>query len=345
MSKYDKNNFTGEEHFLRTNSTNALHKNEDDGAVGFEQSLKAFSSSDVVKHKRKRKRKLGINGIIRLIALCVCIGVLVFSLSKIMERTNDLSEAKRVYDSLLSDDTGSAIPKLKPARAVSFSKDLLTFLGSDSGGIEMVDTETRNYYEMLREQVLAIQKVYPDCIGYITVSGTKISYPIMKTTNNDYYLRHLYNGEYSKAGSIYADYRMDDDYNKNMNTVIYGHCMSDGTMFRGIKLFFDSEYRYSQAQEMKITVVTADAVYIYDYFSGYRSEGAYFISVFKEGQSTARYYTFLRNIRARNTIAKDVGYNSNSKIITLVTCTNLSSKPDERYVLHGILDEYFEFEG
>jgi len=317
-------------------------ENSLDNSAAFEQSLNAFSSSSVRKSVRKKRRKPSVGVFLRMIALCLCLGVLAFSLSKIAERTEEMSAAKRVYGSMLNVNE-SAIPKLKPARTVSLSKDLLAFLGSDSRQIEMLDTETVNYYDLLRAEVLATQKLYPDCIGYIAVSDTQIKYPVFKTDDNDYYLHHLADGSNNDTGAIFADYRLDDDYDKNMNTVIYGHCMKNGTMFRGIKLFFDSKDKYEKAKELTITFVTTEAVYIYEYFSGYRSEGSYFISTFNLGDNSARYYTFLRNIRARNTIPKDVAYNSNSKIITLITCTNVFAKPNERYVLHGILDEYFQF--
>lgn len=345
MAKYNLNNMTAEEHFLGgqkpASQPEALKPTV---SADFESSLKAFSSNNVAKKRRKKKRKLGINGMIRLVCLCVCIGLLVFSLSKIINRVNDLSAAKDYYASLLNNDTGSELPAIKPARPVTPAKDLLTFLGSDNGGIEMVDTDTRNYYDLLREAYYDMKAKNSDCIGYISVSDTNIKYPIMKTTNNDYYLTHTPEHEVLKSGAIFADYRLSDDYDKNMNTIIYGHCMTDGTMFRPIKYFFDSEYRYTQAQEMKITVVTEKAVYVYEYFSGYRSEGGYFINTFTNKSNKDNYYNFLKNIRAKNTIPKTVGYNANSKIITLVTCTNLGSKPDERYVLHGILDEYLPFE-
>jgi len=345
MSKYDFNNITTEEHYFNSSSSASTQRTEPaDNGTDFESSLQNFSSADVVKKRRKKKRKLGVNGIVRLFALCICIGVLVFSVSKIIVRVNDLSSAKDYYASLLNGDTGSELPAVKPARPITPAKDLLTFLGSDNGGIEMVDTDTLNYYDSLRESYYKAKADNSDCIGFIAVSGTSIEYPIMKTVDNDYYLHHTPEREVKKSGAIFADYRLSDDYDKNMNTIIYGHCMTDGSMFRPIKWFFDSETRYTQAQEIKITVVTDKAVYIYEYFSGYRSEGAYFINTFTDKSSKQHYYNFLKNLRARNTISKSVGYNANSKIITLVTCTNLASKPDERYVLHGILDEYFEFE-
>lgn len=314
--------------------------------VSFEQSLKSFSSANVPKGKRKKKRKLGVNGIVRLLALCLCIGIFVFSFVQVLENMRDSAAAKKKNAALFRTDY-SAVPSLKSESVIKPSKDILTFLGSDVGGIEILDTETRDHYDELRAIVLNLQNLYNTdtrgCWGYIEVSGTPISDPIMKSKDDAYYLYRWIDGSKDKAGSVYAEERMRDDYDENRNVVIYGHCMTNGTRFRGLKLFFDSANRYSKAQEMEITVVTADKVYIYEYFSGYRAEGDRFTKLYSIYKSDDEYLNFLRSRRALNTISKDVYYDANSKIITLITCTNLSSKPDERYVLHGILKEVYEF--
>lgn len=316
---------------------------EKSAGVSFEESLLRFSSKNVAKKRKRKKNKFGTDAIIRLIALCLCLGVLAFSVSKIFSRLDDLSGAKEAYAALLDKGSGSAIPAVKTSRTVSLSKDLLTFLGDSDGGIDMLNTDTRDYYDSLRETVLKIQKVNSDCWGYVVMSDSNIKYPIMKAKNNDYYLNRLYNGEISKAGSIFADYRLKDNYSDNRNVVLYGHCMSDGSMFRSIKLFFDSANRYSRAQTMEITIVTADSVYVYEYFAGYRAEGDAFTNCYTINSNNKAFYNFLRGRRALNTISKDVYYDADSKIITLVTCTNIPSKPGERYVLHGILKNSYSF--
>lgn len=348
MSKLDINN-EGEEVFLRRSERGSTQPPQDKQVkivknVDFESSLDSFSSKDCAKgrKRRSRKRKLGVNGALRLVSLCLCIAVFIFSGYKIIDRSVELSAAEEYYASLRGDTQTSIVSHPKEVRRVKFSEDLLTYLGSDGGGIETLDTATQNYYETLRDRVVNCSD--PNCVGYIVVSGTNIDYPVFKTTDNDYYLHHQPDGKSNSAGAIFLDYRLSDNFDDNMNVVVYGHCMTNGSMFRGIKLFFDSEYRYTRAQEMEITFVTADGVYIYEYFSGYRSEGSKFVSMFTDNGTNKAYYSFLQSIRARNTISKNVGYNANSKIITLVTCTNVPSKPGERYALHGILKEHFTFE-
>lgn len=309
----------------------------------FEESLAKFSSANVPKRGKRKKRKLGVNGVVRLLALCLCLGLFVLSLGNILARSRDLAAGRDFYDSM--QNRSSAIPSMKTLRSYN-SMDLLTYLGSAQDGMEMfdaLDMDKQEYYEWLRDQYFHYKKINADCWGYIVVSDTRIDYPIMKGINNDQYLYRTPEGKTSKLGSIFADSSLKKNYEDNRNVVIYGHCMTEGSMFRGIKLFFDSANRYTKAQNMEITVVTADAVYVYEYFSGYRSEGDEFARCYSTATSSSQFYKYLKDRRALNTISKEVSYDSKSKIITLVTCTNIPSKPGERYVLHGILKNVYYF--
>lgn len=51
-------------------------------------------------------------------------------------------------------------------------------------------------------QLTALMEQYPDCIGYISIEGTKISYPIMQNEDNEYYLHRDMAGEKSVGGCI-----------------------------------------------------------------------------------------------------------------------------------------------
>ncbi|MBE6677171.1 MAG: class B sortase [Ruminococcaceae bacterium] len=314
----------------------------------FEQSLLAFSSASIPRRKqRKKKRKFDTNSLVRALALLLCIATLGFSLVNIFARSAEL-DASRKKKEEASVEMRKTIGdrSMKSTKRPSESMDLLSYLGSSSGGIEMfesLDTDKQVYYETLREIVYDKKKINPDCWGYVVMSDSPISEPIMKGPDNQYYLYRLEDKTANRGGSIFADSLLKDDYEKNRNVVLYGHCMTDGSKFRGIKLFFDDDNRYSIAQDLEITVVTDKAVYVYEYFSGYRAEGDAFATIYSTNSSAASFYQFLMERRRLNTISKDVEYDENSKIITLITCTNLSSKPTERYVLHGILKNTYYF--
>ena len=72
-----------------------------------------------------------------------------------------------------------------------------------------------------------------DCIGWLSIDGTNISYPVMHTPSNPQkYLRRNFYGRYSQSGVPFLDGRCDL---QSTNLIIYGHNMKNGTMFSDLK--------------------------------------------------------------------------------------------------------------
>ena len=78
-------------------------------------------------------------------------------------------------------------------------------------------------------------------IGWLKIDGTNIDYPVMQTTNNEYYLDHNYNQEYDKNGSLFLDAEC-DVVHRNTNLIIYGHHMKSGKMFGNLNLYSSESY-------------------------------------------------------------------------------------------------------
>lgn len=79
-----------------------------------------------------------------------------------------------------------------------------------------------------------------DCIGWLTIDGTNISYPVMHTPSDPQkYLRRNFYGKYSQSGVPFLDGRCDL---QSTNLIIYGHNMRNGTMFSGLKRYVDREF-------------------------------------------------------------------------------------------------------
>lgn len=70
------------------------------------------------------------------------------------------------------------------------------------------------------EKVKELQKENADVKGWIQIANTNINYPLLQTTDNDYYLTHNYKKEKSSYGSIFIKKNCDIK-NKNGNTIIY----------------------------------------------------------------------------------------------------------------------------
>ena len=79
-----------------------------------------------------------------------------------------------------------------------------------------------------------------DCIGWLSIDGTNISYPVMHTPSDPQkYLRRNFYGKYSQSGVPFLDGRCNL---QNTNLIIYGHNMRNGTMFSNLKKYVDRDF-------------------------------------------------------------------------------------------------------
>lgn len=79
-----------------------------------------------------------------------------------------------------------------------------------------------------------------DCIGWLSIDGTNISYPVMYTPSEPQkYLRRNFYGKYSQSGVPFLDGRCDI---QSTNLIIYGHNMKNGTMFSDLKKYVDRDF-------------------------------------------------------------------------------------------------------
>ena len=79
-----------------------------------------------------------------------------------------------------------------------------------------------------------------DCIGWLSIDGTNISYPVMHTPSDPQkYLRRNFYGKYSQSGVPFLDGRCDL---QSSNLIIYGHNMRNGTMFSDLKKYVDRDF-------------------------------------------------------------------------------------------------------
>lgn len=79
-----------------------------------------------------------------------------------------------------------------------------------------------------------------DCIGWICIDGTNISYPVMHTPSEPQkYLRRNFYGRYSQSGVPFLDGRCNL---QSTDLIIYGHNMRNGAMFSNLKKYVDREF-------------------------------------------------------------------------------------------------------
>ena len=109
----------------------------------------------------------------------------------------------------------------------------------------VTDTETETSAEPTEQSaaernIQALITENADCIGWLSIDGTNISYPVMHTPSDPQkYLRRNFYGEYSQSGVPFIDGRCSL---QSTNLIIYGHNMKNGTMFSDLKKYLDSEF-------------------------------------------------------------------------------------------------------
>lgn len=133
-------------------------------------------------------------------------------------------------------------------------------------------------------QLTELKKQNEDIVGWIEIKGTNINYPVLQTTDNEFYMTHNYKKEYSKTGSLI----LDKDYNWELpstNLLIYGHNNNNKTMFQELVNYKDESY-YKKHPDIKFTTVNEDAEY--EIIATFYSRVYY-----KNEENVFRYYYFI----------------------------------------------------
>lgn len=155
------------------------------------------------------------NGALNVITVCL-VGIILVSGYKIGKSMWDYQVAKSAYTNI-SEKTAKVDPK--------------QFTG-------VVDWK-------------ALKKVNPDVQGWLYQKGTVINYPVVQGTDNDTYLHTRFDKQWSGGGTLFVDYRMEKGF-KGFNSIIYGHHMKDGSMFRSIRGYTKEEGYYDKHKTLEL---------------------------------------------------------------------------------------------
>lgn len=120
-------------------------------------------------------------------------------------------------------------------------------------------------------------------IGWVTIDDTNINYPVMQTSDNEYYLDHNMNQEYDKNGSIFMD-KDCDVLNPSTNLILYGHHMKSGQMFGSLDRYSEKTY-YEEHPYIQFDTIYEKGTYQVMYV--FRSR------VYSEEEIVFKYYQFI----------------------------------------------------
>ena len=300
-------------------------------------------SSDIAPDKpvSKKDGSTLILQILLLLCLCVFLGSVLYAGSALAKYYTADSLYEDIWDSYLGNAANPLPSPANPygtALAIPNFVDILHMADADKdniggGGITPVSPNLLR----MRRILAALRLQNEDTYGWLSVAGTKIDYPVVQTTDNDYYLNHAFTGVFLEAGAIYTDYRNSGVPTENRNTIIYGHNMKNGIMFHALEDYFDGTGDYLRAHQ-DIVLATDSGIYTYRIFALYKADATenYIRTAFSTNQ---QFLSFAQGLAQRT----DDVYRRlcdaptiDDTILTLSTCTN-NVTTDERYAIHARL--------
>lgn len=175
-----------------------------------------------------------------------------------------------------------------------------------------------------------LKTINMDTAGWIKVNGTKINYPFVKSSDNEYYLKHSFDKSSNKKGWVYLDYRNDIE-NLSKNTILYAHGLVNNQMFGSMRTTLKPSW-YKNSNNHIIKIATPKGNQMWQVFSVYKIEPeSYYITV--NFDSDVAYSKFIEIIKQRSIYDFNVDINSSDKVLTLSSCYD----DKRRMVLHAKL--------
>ena len=180
-----------------------------------------------------------------------------------------------------------------------------------------------NYPRAYLTKFASLWEMNEDIIGWLSIDGTKVNYPVVQTDDNDYYLHKDFSKADNKYGIPFADCRVDIS-KPSTNIPIYSHNMKDGQMF-GELINYESLDYYKEHP-----VINFDSLYEE---GKYKIVSIFIASTLPEHAPNFEYHNFIEadtdeelmefanELLSRSLIVTGVDIQPGDHLITLSTCT------------------------
>ncbi len=168
-----------------------------------------------------------------------------------------------------------------------------------------------------------LYKKNSDLIGWLTIEGTIIDYPVMQTKNDpEYYLHRNYDKKEDVNGLLFVDAKCDVDDSQN-NLMVYGHHMKSGMMF-GNLVDYDSADFYKKHKTIHFDTLYEEREY--------EVVAAFYSQVYDTDDDVFKYYNwpghltekqfknYIKNVKKLSQYDTGITPEYGEQLLTLVTC-------------------------
>ncbi len=170
-----------------------------------------------------------------------------------------------------------------------------------------------------------------DAAGYIRIRNTNISYPVMYSEEEGYYLDHAANGSKNRNGAIYLAPENNEDFSDAINYV-FGHNMTSGLMFRQLNDYLKKPGFLESHNDCEIVVDGVMNRYTLFFAESIPSDLE--MTIYDQNALGSEVYK-----KYINALSQKTGYTltENDRILVLITCT--TGHRSNRTVVYGVSRE------
>lgn len=172
-----------------------------------------------------------------------------------------------------------------------------------------------------------------DFVAWLTIPGTVIDYPVVRSDNTAYYLHHLFSGKESKLGCLFsltnADYET-----PSRNIAIYGHHLSNSSaMFSTLMDYKQAGYCADHSQ---IRLDTLYGTRTYRIFAVVNMKVSDWDAATARFSSNEDFLSFVNRAKNKSLYDTGVAVKSTDNILTLITCDRSHGGASGRLIVMAV---------
>ena len=178
----------------------------------------------------------------------------------------------------------------------------------------------------------AFYKANEDFVGWLTVEGTVIDYPVVQSKEKDYYLYRNFEKEENRCGCLFLDSAC--TLGESDNLLIHGHHMKNGSMFAALTKFGSKDF-YKEHKTFRFDTLEEFGTYeiIAVMKIGLTDEQHFPYYDFINAADETVFDAFISECKAQSLYKIEADAQYGDQLITLSTCEY--SKEEGRMVVVG----------